>query len=268
MTAAVPLSAAPRAGRIPVGLELYSVRDQLKEDLMGTVRAVAKMGYAGVEFFSPYFEWTPGRAREVRKLLDDLGVRCFSTHNSNSSFTPENLPHAIELNQILGSKFIVMASPGKVENFDGWKAVADRLNQAAETMRPQGLRAGYHNHLAEFQPVDGRRPIEVLAASTAKDVMLQLDVGTCLEAGSDPVAWIRQNRGRINSLHCKDWSPDPDKGFKVLFGEGNARWKKIFRAAEHGGGVEYYLIEQEGSAYPPLETAERCLAAFRKLYGA
>jgi hypothetical protein len=63
------------AKRIPVGLELYSVRDDLKKDLMGTVRAVAKMGYQGVEFFSPYFSWTPGYAKEVRKLQDDLGIR-------------------------------------------------------------------------------------------------------------------------------------------------------------------------------------------------
>jgi sugar phosphate isomerase/epimerase len=97
--------------------------------------------------------------------------------------------------------------------------------------------------------------------------MLQLDVGTCIEAGSDPVAWINQNPGRIRSVHCKDWSPDAGKGYKVLFAEGVAPWKQIFEAAEKTGGVEYYLIEQEGSAYPPLETAERCLATFRKMQG-
>src|SRR2546421_10361072 len=94
--------AAPKRAHIPVGLELYSVRDELKQDLMGTVRGVAKMGYEVVEFFSPYFEWTPAYAKDVRKLLDDLGIRCLSTHNSDRSFTPESLPRAIELNQILG----------------------------------------------------------------------------------------------------------------------------------------------------------------------
>ena len=93
--------------------------------------------------------------------------------------------------------------------------------------------------------------------------MLQLDVGTCLEAGSDPVAWIRANPGRIRSLHLKEWSPDPAKGYKVLFGEGVADWKNIFAAAESVGGVEYYLLEQEGSRFPELETARRCLQSFR-----
>ena len=95
--------------------------------------------------------------------------------------------------------------------------------------------------------------------------MLQLDVGTCIEVGSDPVAWINANPGRINSLHCKDWAPGEGKGYKVLFGEGVAPWPKIFQAAESTGGVEYYLIEQEGSRFPSLETAERCLANFKKL---
>jgi sugar phosphate isomerase/epimerase len=267
VAAAAPLaSAAPQGKRIPVGLELYSVREELKQDLMGTVRGVAKMGYEVVEFYAPYFRWTDAYAKDVRKLLDDLGIRCLSTHNDSQSFTPENLSRAIELNQIIGSKFIVMASAGKVQGMDGWKTVAERLNQAAGKMKPQGLRTGYHNHAAEFRPVDGRRPIEVIAENTGKEVVLQFDVGTCIEAGSDPVAWIDKNPGRIVSMHCKDWSPEPGKGYKALFGEGVAPWKKIFEAAETTGGIEYYLIEQEGSAYPPLETAERCLATFRKLH--
>ena len=265
LAAAAPLAAAPQGKRIPVGLELYSVRNELQKDLMGTVRAVAKMGYQGVEFYSPYFQWTPDYAKEVRKLLDELGIRCYSTHNGARSFTADSLPKAIELNQTLGSKFIVMASAGKVENLDGWKRVAENLNRAAEQVKPLGLGVGFHNHQAEFKVVEGQRPIEVLAANTGKDVTLQLDVGTCIEAGYDPVAWIEKNPGRITSMHLKDWSSDPAKGYRVLFGEGVAPWKKILDAAEKTGGIQYYLIEQEGSAYPELETAERCLANFRKL---
>lgn len=263
VTAASLPSIAQGKKRIPIGLELYSVRDELKQDLMGTVRKVAKMGYEGVEFFSPYFSWTPEYAKEVRKLLDDLNIRCFSTHNSSTSFAPENLSKAVDLNQILGSKYIVMASAGKVNGIDDWKRIADLLNTGAARFKTAGMRAGYHNHQTEFKPIDGKRPIEVIASNTSKDIMLQLDVGTCLEAGSDPVAWINSNKGRINSLHCKDWSPE--KGYRVLFGEGAVPWKKLMDAAEKSGGVEYYLIEQEGADVPPMETAERCLAVMRKL---
>jgi sugar phosphate isomerase/epimerase len=266
LAAAAPLASAKGKG-VPVGLELYSVRDDLKKDLMGTVKAVAKMGYQGVEFYAPYYDWTPQEAKDVRKLMDDLGIKCFSTHNGMKSFTPDGMQKAIDLNGTIGSKFIVLASAGRVEGLDGWKKVADSLTAGAAKFKSAGIRAGYHNHQTEFKPVDGKRPIEVLASGTPKEVMLQLDIGTCIEAGSDPVAWINQNPGRIRCLHCKDWSKDPAVGYKSLFGEGEAKWKEIFKAAEKKGGAEYYLIEQEGSRYPALETAEKCLAAYKKLRG-
>jgi len=265
-TSVTPIaSGASKDKHIPIGLELYSVRDELKQDLMGTVRSVAMMGYEDVEFYSPYFDWTLQYAKQVRKLLDDLGIRCLSTHNDAHAFDTANLSRAIELNQTIGSKFILMASAGSVQGLDGWKHVADRLNQTAGKLKPLGLRTGFHNHDTEFKLIGGQRPIELLAANTDKEVALQLDVGTCLEAGYDPVAWIDKNPGRIRSMHCKDWSPDPAKGYTVLFGQGVAPWKKIFEAAEKSGGIEFYLMEQEGSAYPAIETAERCLATFRKL---
>jgi sugar phosphate isomerase/epimerase len=267
LTAAAPFAASARGKKIPIGLELYSVRDVLKDDVMGTVRGVAKMGYRDVEFYAPYYDWTLDYAKDIRKLLNDLGIRCLSTHNGPKSFSTDGMQRAIDLNTILGAKFVVLASAGRVSGLDGWKGVADTLASASDKFKSAGLRAGYHNHQAEFKPVDGKRPIEVLAANTPKNVMLQLDVGTCIEVGSDPVAWIEANPGRINSLHLKDWSPDKDKGYKVLFGDGVAPWTKIFEAAEKKGGVEYYLIEQEGSAYPSMETVERCLAAYKKIHG-
>ncbi len=102
--------------------------------------------------------------------------------------------------------------------------------------------------------MDGKRPMEVIAANTPKDVMLQLDVGTCVEAGSDPVAWINANPGRIHCLHCKDWAPG-EKVIRVLFGEGVSPWTTDLRGGGSAGGVEYYLIEQEGSRFPEMETA-------------
>jgi sugar phosphate isomerase/epimerase len=244
---------------------MYSVRGELAKDPNATVRAVAKMGYEVVEFFAPYLSWTPEQAKDMRKLMDDLGIRCNSTHNNQPSFTADGLPKAIELNKILGSKYVVMASAGRVVGLDGWKKVADQLSDASEKLKPAGLRTGYHNHKPEFVAIDGKRPMEVLAANTPKEVMLQLDVGTCVEAGFDPVAWIDANPGRIQCIHCKDWAPGPDKGYRVLFGEGDSPWMKIFAAAEAKGGVEYYLIEQEGSRFSELETAERCLANWKKL---
>jgi sugar phosphate isomerase/epimerase len=255
------------ATAIPIGLELYSVRDELQKDPQGTVRAVAKMGYQVVEFYAPYHDWTVEQAKDMRKLMNDLGIVCNSTHNNAPSFTDEGLVKSVELNHILGSRYIVMASAGRVNGLDGWKKVAERLAGISERLRPAKLNTGYHNHKPEFVAIDGKRPIEVIAENTPKEVMLQLDVGTCVEAGSDPVAWIKANPGRIHSIHCKDWGAGegPDRGYRVLFGEGDSPWKGIFEAAESVGGVEYYLIEQEGSRFPSLETAQRCLETWKKM---
>lgn len=251
---------------IPIGLELYSVREALKQDPEGTLRSVAQMGYQCVEFYAPYYEWTDAQAKQMRMLLDDLGIRCYSTHNDQEYLFADKINRARDLNRILGSTYMVMAYSEPKSDADSWKAVADTLNSAADKLESSGLKVGYHNHDAEFTPVNGVRPIEIIAKNTKPSIMLQLDVGTCVKAGSDPVAWIRANPGRIRSLHLKDWSSDPAKGYKVLFGEGNAPWKQIFAAAESVGGVEFYLLEQEGSQYSEMETARRCFQAFHRTH--
>jgi sugar phosphate isomerase/epimerase len=271
MSGAVPLALSVGAAykRVPVGLELYSVRTELMKDLTGTVRTVAKMGYEVVEFYAPYFDWTPAIAKDARKLLDDLGVRCNSTHNNAPSFTADGLQKAIELNQAIGSKYIVMASSPRITGIDGWKALGDQLTATAEKLRPLGMFTGYHNHQNEWPMLEGKRPMDVLAANTPQQVMLQLDVGTCVQAGADPVAWIKANPGRIRSIHCKDWGAGDARGYTVAFGEGDSPWSRIFDAAEATGGVEYYLIEQEQS--PPnqqFQMAERCMANWKKLRNA
>jgi sugar phosphate isomerase/epimerase len=262
MSAMLPWAFARAASKsVPVGLELYSVREILKTDLEGTVRAVSEMGYQCVEFYAPYTEWTETQAKKMRKLMDELGIRCYSTHNGEDAFAQDKINRTRDLNKILGAKYVVLAHADPKPAPDGWKGVADELNAAADRLESSGLKVGYHNHQAEFTAKDGQRPMEVLAKNTKPSVALQLDVGTCLEAGSDPVEWIKANPGRIRSIHCKDWSPD--NGYKVLFSEGVAPWEKIFAAAESVGGIEYYLVEQEGSRFSELETAKKCLENFR-----
>jgi sugar phosphate isomerase/epimerase len=269
MAGAAPLAALALARRktVPIGLELYSVRTELAKDLPATLTAVARQGYQVVEFFAPYFDWTPVVARDVRKRLDDLGIACHSTHNNTPSFTADGLQKAIELNQIIGSRNIIMASAPRVTGIEGWKALGDQLTAVSAKLEPLGLGTGYHNHQIEWRAIDGTRPMDVLAASTPPAVTLQFDVGTCVEVGADPVAWITAHPGRIRSVHCKDWGAGPGRGYAVAFGEGDVKWKPIFDAAEAAGGVEYYLIEQEQSA-DEIAMAQHCLDNFRKLHPA
>lgn len=268
------LSAAttsPLDRKYPIGLELYSVRGALAKDLPGTLRQVAALGYEAVEFYAPYYAWTPVYAKEVRALLDDLHLRCYSTHNHLESFTPgEGMAKAIELNQILGARHLIMASAGREpRGADAWKKLCEQLTAAVQQLLPHGLTAGFHNHQTEWARIDGdQRIMDLIAANTPKEFVLQFDVGTCMEAGADPVAWIHANPGRIRSLHLKDWAPgrhEDEKGYRVLFGEGVSPWAAILAAAESVGGVEFYLMEQEGSRFGEFETAGKCLEAWKRL---
>lgn len=255
----------------PIGIELYAVRESLAKDLPATLAEVARLGYQVVEFYAPYFGWTAQYAKEVRARLDDLGLRCHSTHNHLDAYAPGGgLNRAIELNQILGSRQLVLASAGREpRDASGWKGLCEQLTAATQQLLPHGLTAGFHNHQAEWARIDGeQRIMDLIAAHTPTEFVLQLDVGTCLEAGVDPVVWIKANPGRIRSVHLKDWAPgreQEERGYRVLFGEGVAPWRAILHAAETVGGVEFYLMEQEGSRYGEFETARRCLERWHAL---
>ena len=163
-SALLPWAFSARASAsIPVGLEMYSVRESLKKDPEATIRAVAQMGYQGLEFYAPYFDWSESQTKQMRRLLDDLGMRCFSTHNDESYLNAGNISKTTDMNSILGSKYVVQASSTPKVRLDQWKAVADGLNAAAEKVASAGLGVGYHNHQAEFSSVQGKRPIEILA---------------------------------------------------------------------------------------------------------
>src|SRR5262245_44890022 len=162
------------ASKIPVGLEMYAARETMAKDLNGTVRAVAAAGYQGLEFYAPYYDWTSAQAKDMRKLLDDLGIRCFSTHNDSGFFTPEKIGHARELNLILGSKYMVMASSHEGATVEAWQKVADALNTASEKLASDHLGVGYHNHQVEWKQLPGGvRPMDILA-NTKPSVVLQL----------------------------------------------------------------------------------------------
>ncbi len=250
---------------VPVGLQQTAVAKNLQQDLPGTLRAVAGMGYGLIEFSATTFmKWTPAETREVRKVLDEVNLGCRSTHNEIASFSGDGLSKALELNHILGSDTLVsVRGPGTAiapANLDTWKRFSDQLSQAVAQIRAAGMKLGFHNHEVEFRPVEGTRPIDILAGNP--DITaFHLNIGLALKGGGDPVAFIRQCHGRIQTVLCQDF-------------EGKAKWNEIFEVSESVGGLEFYLIQHtDGLSLQPgqsqggdlLEIARTDLAYFRKL---
>ena len=263
MVAASTTAAAQSGKRIPIGLQQTAVGRNIQQDLMGTLRAVAGMGYDVIEFSAGTFmKWTPAEARQVRSLLDELKLECRSTHNEIVSFSGDGLAKAIDLNQIIGSATLVSvrgpgtaAAPGTL---DQWKRFNDQLSQAADKIHAAHMTLGFHNHEVEFTPVEGIRPIDILAANR-NITAFHLNIGLCLKAGGDPVDFIRRSPGRIQSVLCQDF-------------EGKARWKEIFSTAEGDGGLQFYLLQRTDGLYLVprqgddfLEFARKDLEYFRKL---
>ncbi len=246
--------------RIPIGLQLYSVREDCARDLPGTLEAVAKMGYEGVDF-AGYYDRS---ADELRRMLDDLGLKVAGTHIRLDTLLGDELERTVEFERTLGNKFLIV--PGLPEERrccrDAWLETAEIFNEIAERLKPHGMKTGYHNHHIEFTPMEGEMPWDTFFGNTSDDVVMQMDTGNALHGGADPVPFMERYPGRADTVHLKEYSATNDK---ALIGEGDTRWDDFFRLCESTGGTEWYIVEQESYAYPPLECVERCLKALKEM---
>jgi sugar phosphate isomerase/epimerase len=248
--------------KVPVALQLYSIRQDCQADLPGSLVAVAKMGYDGVEFAGYY-----GRnAKEVRKMLDDLKLKAFSTHIGLKTLMGDELEKTIEFSKILGNPRLTVASLPTVKTIQGWYDYAKQFNEIAAKLKKHKMQVGFHNHAGELDLMEGKRPWDVFLDNTSKDVTGQMHMQHFPAKGLDPVAYITKYRGRSRLLHLIDYAPNKRP---VLLGDGVIEWKKIFDAAEKYGGVECYIVEQESYPEPltRLQCVDRCLQNFRKLHG-
>lgn len=254
--------------KIPLGLQLFSVRHKLAEDMRGTLEAVAEMGYAGVEFFGP----PRHRAQELRAMLDGVGLVCCGWHTPFSLVQDEALEETIAFNKILGNnKVIVPGIPAELRQSQAdWLKLADFFNQLAEKLAPHDMVTGYHNHHVEFTSLEGERPWDTFFGHTNKEVVMQLDTGNAIAGGGEAVSIIKKYPGRAVTVHLKPYSQtlakeDMHAGFRPLIGQDETDWTALFQACETVGGTEWYIVEYESDAYPPLEAVDRCLQALRAM---
>jgi sugar phosphate isomerase/epimerase len=270
--AAAALSVAPQVlgaarKKLPIALQLYSVRQDCGKDFDAALERVAKMGFEGVEF-AGYHNYG-GKAKELRKRLDDLGLKVAATHIPTGSFRGENLQKTIEFHQVLGCKFLIVPGDGDFTNPDKCKALADLFNETAAKLKPLNMYCGYHNHTGEFKKFGETTFWDFFATNTSKDVVLQQDCGWTAAAKLDPVAMMKKYPGRMKSTHFKPTVVGNEPGKKAFIGQDSVDWKAVIAACIEFGGTEWITLEQE--AYPdgksPMEATEISFKALKEMVG-
>jgi sugar phosphate isomerase/epimerase len=267
LACALPGSVFAADKKIGISVQLYSVRGDCKKDFDAAMERIAKMGFVGVEF-AGYYKYG-GKAKELKKRLDDLGIKATGTHMGAGSLRGGALQKTAEFHKTIGCPYIICPGDGSFSHPEKSKEFAETFNKAMEVLKPLGMACGYHNHteIAKIDPGTKKSYWDLFAERTSKDVVLQQDVGWTVAAGLDPVEIVKKHPGRTKIPHFKPTVKRGDAGKKAIIGEDSVPWKGIIEACYTVGGTEYFVIEQE--RYPdkksPMECTELSLAGLKKI---
>jgi sugar phosphate isomerase/epimerase len=243
---------------LPVGLQLYTVRQLLQSDFPGTLRKVAEIGYKEVEFAGFYRETVP----QLKELLKNDGLTAPSGHFGYQQLDAD-LPKILEDAHTLGMEYVVLPSlPNSLRHsVDAYKRAADFLNKTGEQCKKSGIHLAYHNHNRDFEKFGDVIALDLLIQQTNPAyVNFEMDCFWVTRAGYDPVGYMNKYPGRFPLLHIKDerkhypptaTGPTPREAFAPV-GKGIIDWKRIFEAARKGG-LKHYFVEQDQTELPALE---------------
>ena len=254
-------SAQGKWKRVPVGTQLWCVRKQLATEIPGTLNALSAIGFDAVELENAFGK----SGAEWRKHLDGARLKPCGFHHRLDELQGDKLAATVAFNQAIGNRNLIIRSlPAEVyKSNDLLKKTADAVNEIAAKAKPHGMRVGYHNHMTDFNRIDGEYWWNLFADRTTKDVILQFDTGNASEVAGVPIVdLIRRNAGRTVSMHVKPFSKkNPD----AYLGADELDWPAIMTAAETTGGIEWYIIEYEREGVPPLESLKANFDSLKKL---
>jgi sugar phosphate isomerase/epimerase len=256
LRAAPPQPGTPKK-KIPVGVQLYSVRQAASKDLPAVLEAIGKMGYKGVEF-AGYYGWD-SKPKELRKLLDGNGLKCCGTHTDLETVTGDNLKATAELHTVLGNSFLIVPSL-EAKDAQDWLNLAKQFNEIAAKAKTLGMRVGYHAHAGDFRKLGDTTSWEIFFDNTNPDVIMQNDMGNCMSGGGDPVAILKKYPGRSASVHLKEYG-GPEA---AVIGQGVIPWPEVFQVCETTGGTAWYVVEHEVGD-DPMGNIKGCLEGLRKM---
>ncbi len=246
--------------KIPIALQLYSVRNDAQQDLFGVLKKVADMGYEGVEFAGYYGH----NATDIRKALDDLGLKAEGTHTPIDALSDEKIEATVELHKTLGAEFcIVPWIPESMRNTpEAAKSTGEKMSVICAKLKTFGLKTGFHAHEGDMKPLEGGKSAwTLLAENTPAEFIMQYDTANGMAGGADAVEPIVLNKGRNLSVHLKGYKG----GYGGIIGEDDIPWDKVFDACENGGGVQWYVVEHEVESDVALDAVKKCLINLRKM---
>ena len=242
---------------IPIGVQLYSVRGAAQKDLPKVLEAINEMGYRGVEF-AGYYGWEDN-PKELRKLLDDSGLKCCGTHTALDTLQGDALKSTVELNSILGNPFLIVPSL-RAESENDWKELAKTFNEIAAKASDMSMRVGYHAHAGDFKSLGDSTPWEIFFDNTDQEVLMQIDIGNCLAGGGDPLKMLKKYAGRSATVHLKEHG-GPEG---AVIGKGVVPWKEVLETVEAVGRTDWYIVEHE-TGTESMESIKGCLEGLRKM---
>jgi sugar phosphate isomerase/epimerase len=258
------------ADNIQIGVQLYSLRDDCEKNFDAALAQVARMGFAGVEF-AGYYKYD-GKAKALRKKLDELNLKAEGTHIGADDFRGDRLQRTIDFHHILGCRFLIVPIDDEFTSPERSQALAELFNQTAEKLKPAGMACGFHNHTGEFKKTgEGTKTYwDLFAERTSKDVVLQQDCGWSAAARQNPAELVRRYPGRTKTTHFKPFVLRNDKTKKAILGQDSVDWVSVLAACREVGGTEWVVVEQE--FYPdgmsPMECTALSLAGLKKIWQA
>ncbi|PWF39072.1 sugar phosphate isomerase/epimerase [Massilia glaciei] len=233
--------AVPEAPRY--GVQLWSVKDEIKTDFEGTLTRLAKLGFEGVEFAGHFGRFGNDPAG-LKAFLDKSGLRCTSAHVGLDLFAPAKFYATTRFYKTLGCMDLIVPADRRAFTAAGSPQVARELAALSAKLAPLGMRTGYHNHAEEMAGAVGETPWDILARGTPQDAILQQDVGWTTQAGKDPVAYVRRYPGRSISMHYKAKFAPGTSGTPII-GQDRTDWVGLTLAARSVGGTVWMIVEQE-----------------------
>ena len=243
--------------RPQLALQMYTVRDDARSDFAGTLRKVARIGYPAVQLAG----YGGLSANALKSLLDGFGLKVAGSHVDLSALEG-SLDGELEFNRAIGNRDLICpVAPRELRgDVEGYRTLARKLNQIGQRCQEAGFRLSYHNHNFEFDKFDATTGMEILLTETQpKLVSWEPDVYWIAFAKHDPTDWIRRNPGRCPIIHLKDMTAGDNPTYAEV-GEGIIDFGPIFEAT---ADAEWYVVEQDTCARPPLESAALSLKHLR-----